>query len=74
MTQAQPFTILLPYLPNKIANKNIFSQAHTPRIFISQRSIKQTDSKNSPFKIALYKIHGDCTNLHCKTKSWRLLL
>lgn len=30
MTQAQPFTILLPYLPNKIANKNIFSQAHTP--------------------------------------------
>ncbi len=22
MTQAQPFTILLPYLPNKIANKN----------------------------------------------------
>ena len=43
MTQAQPFTALLPYLPNKIANKNIFSQAHTPRIFISQRSIKQTD-------------------------------
>ena len=74
MTQAQPFTILLPYLPNKIAYKNIFSQAHTHRIFISQRSIKQTDSKNSPFKIALYKIHGNCTNLHCKTKSRQLLL
>lgn len=74
MTQAQPFTVLLPYLPNKIANKNIFSQAHTPRIFISQRSIRQTYSKNSPFKIALYKIHGNCTNLHCKTKFWQLLL
>lgn len=69
MTQVQPFKVLLPYLPNKIANKNIIFQAHTPRIFISQRSIKQTDSKNSPFKIALYKIHGNCTNLHCKTKS-----
>lgn len=69
MTQVQPFTTLLPYLPNKIANKNIIFQAHTPRIFISQRSIRQTHSKNSPFKIALYKIHGNCTNLHCKTKS-----
>ena len=74
MTQVQPFTTLLPYLPNKIANKNIIFQTHTPRIFISQRSIRQTHSKNSPFKIALYKIHGNCTNLHCKTKSWRLLL
>lgn len=69
MTQVQPFTTLLPYLPNKIANKNIIFQTHTPRIFISQRSIRQTHSKNSPFKIALYKIHGNCTNLHCKTKS-----
>ena len=74
MTQVQLFTTLLPYFPNKIANKNIIFQAHTPRIFISQRSIKQTDSKNSPFKIALYKIHGNCTNLHCKTKSRQLLL
>lgn len=74
MTQVQPFTTLLPYLPNKIANKNIIFQAHTPRIFISQRSIRQTHSKNSPFKIALYKIHGNCTNLHCKTKSRQLLL
>ena len=74
MTQVQPFTTLLPYLPNNIANKNIIFQAHTPRIFISQRSIRQTHSKNSPFKIALYKIHGNCTNLHCKTKSRQLLL
>lgn len=74
MTQVQPFTTLLPYFPNKIANKNIIFQAHTPRIFISQRSIRQTHSKNSPFKIALYKIHGNCTNLHCKTKSQQLLL
>lgn len=74
MTQVQPFTTLLPYFPNKIANKNIIFQAHTPRILISQRSIRQTHSKNSPFKIALYKIHGNCTNLHCKTKSRRLLL
>ena len=74
MTQVQPFTTLLPYLPNKIANKNIIFQAHTPRIFISQRSIRQTYSKNSPFKIALYKIHGNCSNLHCKTKSRQLLL
>ena len=22
----------------------------------------------------LYKIHGNCTNLHCETKSYRLLL
>lgn len=30
MTQAQPFTILLPYLPNKIANKNIFPKLTHP--------------------------------------------
>lgn len=30
MTQAQPFTILLPYLPNKIANKIFFPKLTHP--------------------------------------------
>lgn len=73
MPKTQQYT-LNPFILKKLSKKHFHLTDHIMTYFLKNGQNHSIARKKSPLKTSLYKIHGNCTNLHCKTKSRQLLL